>query len=641
NIKDELGKSIGLPLFDQWALFPLIADNAVLGILRVDLDNKNELMQEKGFDFNEVKLYADEATRILSNMLPRKKRIKDIQKDLESSLKAIQKHGYDRVRLYGVSLDGTRLYGLKEVGGTPGRFESLEFFINTDRYSYDSCIVKKEPIIYHGDFGKCSWTDIIGENKEWIEIPILDENRLIGKLSIDNQNSKKLIQLESIKKIDYIIKSISGLLKQLGLPDIRDTSDRHAIIRLDQLDAVNTKIISASDREKSLNIIIEKIMEFSGATSAYIRFLEGNELRMGPGKGDVYTAVTNIISLDDPDSLSASAIRTKKPQIHPKANEDESLQKMHERQAINPDAIEILKQQKSIGCFPLEFAGEMQGVLAIHSKLRQEFFDENVNELLNLLGERAAILIRDERIARAAEEKEKKYHAELLRTRQLASIGQLAAAVAHEINNPLNFITVIAQDILIDLEEKGSYPIEKLRQDMTRVKEVIDWISYYIVAQLRDIAKDRPTKLEPADINVVIRDSFMLFRRQLDTWHIKVNLDGLLSVSPILADAGKLKQVFINLITNSRDALDKCEDGVIKVITYDTNDSVVISFSDNGAGITDKNITKIFDPFFSTKEYGVGLGLSIVKEIVESFNGVIKLENQLGEGTNFIIIFPK
>ena len=175
----------------------------------------------------------------------------------------------------------------------------------------------------------------------------------------------------------------------------------------------------------------------------------------------------------------------------------------------------------------------------------------------------------------------------------------------------------------------------------TRSKKEVERVSQHIVTQLRDLAKDRPTRIESVDINKVIRDSFLFFQQQLKLRQIQVNLAGLEEVSPVVADAGQLKQVFINLITNARDALEGRRDGVIRVTTRENEESVAVIFSDNGTGIALEHLSMIFEPFFTTKAQGMGMGLNIVKEIVERFSGRIQVEGEPGQGTTFTLTFPK
>ena len=225
---------------------------------------------------------------------------------------------------------------------------------------------------------------------------------------------------------------------------------------------------------------------------------------------------------------------------------------------------------------------------------------------------------------------------ELIAAEKLASLGQLSAGVAHEIGNPLSAIKVYSEVLKrapdIDNEKRDGI-INDILREVGRVDRII--------RTLLDYARPRKSSLQITGINQAIKDTAELVRSQGVLKNIRLTLD-LTEESPsIIADPGQLSQVIINLILNSRDALG--DSGEIVISTRcGGEEEVIVSVRDDGAGIPREIIDKIFDPFFTTKDpgQGTGLGLSVSARIVETFEGVMRVESTEGNGSLFTIIFP-
>ncbi len=223
----------------------------------------------------------------------------------------------------------------------------------------------------------------------------------------------------------------------------------------------------------------------------------------------------------------------------------------------------------------------------------------------------------------------------LARTEKLAALGQLAAGVAHEINNPLGGILVYSYLLLEDLE--GGRPeraqVEKIVREATRCKE--------IVQGLLDFSRHMPSKMVPLNINALLEEVFSLVEDHLLFQNINLvrNLQPRLPAVP--GDKNKLEQVFINLLMNSGEAM-KGEGQLTVTTSVEKEDQVHIRFQDSGPGIPKNYLSRLFDPFFTTKEVGqgVGLGLSISYGIIQKHLGRIYVEQTGAEGTTFVIELP-
>ena len=162
-----------------------------------------------------------------------------------------------------------------------------------------------------------------------------------------------------------------------------------------------------------------------------------------------------------------------------------------------------------------------------------------------------------------------------------------------------------------------------------------------IVNHLRLLARDRKPKLESVDVNAVIENSFIMFHQQLTKARgIKIVKNLSPDLPSVKADSVQLEQVFINLISNARDALGSRKNKTIEVSTEEQDGQVVIRFQDNGEGITPEDLPRIFDALFTTKEKGMGLGLHISRDIIQSYGGTITAQSKKDEGTTFLIKLP-
>jgi signal transduction histidine kinase len=217
----------------------------------------------------------------------------------------------------------------------------------------------------------------------------------------------------------------------------------------------------------------------------------------------------------------------------------------------------------------------------------------------------------------------------------LASIGQLAAGVAHEINNPMGVILGFAQGILKTLPEDDSLrkPLTTLEKESLRCKR--------IVQNLLDFARHSEPTPHLTNINELVDASCDLAEHQTSLQNVKL-VKGYDSALPsIRADPNQLEQVFINIMLNAYQAM-MPDGGTLRITTRTVGSELQVIFADTGTGIPPENLQNIFDPFFTTKEVGegTGLGLSVSYGIVKAHGGDIEVESQVGKGTTFVIKLP-
>jgi two-component system NtrC family sensor kinase len=224
---------------------------------------------------------------------------------------------------------------------------------------------------------------------------------------------------------------------------------------------------------------------------------------------------------------------------------------------------------------------------------------------------------------------------------QLASIGQLAAGVAHEINNPLALINETAGYV------KDLFVIKKQYSKDDELLENIDYILEAvercgtITRQLLGFARKFDVKIQRVNLNEVISDVLVFHNKEAEYRNVSVYVDIPKDVPEIETDRGKLQQVLLNLVNNAFQAVDNGCNLAINAAP-EGRDKVSITISDNGCGMPEENLSKIFEPFFTTKERGrgTGLGLTITYGLVKKLNGNISVISKEMEGTTFIITLP-
>lgn len=228
----------------------------------------------------------------------------------------------------------------------------------------------------------------------------------------------------------------------------------------------------------------------------------------------------------------------------------------------------------------------------------------------------------------------KKIHGQLFRSEKLASLGKLAAGVAHEINNPLTGVLTNASLLLEDFEKDDprKEDVQVIVNETIRCRE--------IVKRLLDFSRQTKPQKKQTDVNILIDNIILLVRNQTSFRNISIEKTLDEKLPQIMADPDQIQQVFINLILNAADVMPKGGKLILETKVIPIKDFIEIRITDTGTGIPEELRTRIFDPFFTTKENGTGLGLALSYGIVEQHGGTINLESQIGKGTTFIIHLP-
>ncbi len=305
-------------------------------------------------------------------------------------------------------------------------------------------------------------------------------------------------------------------------------------------------------------------------------------------------------------------------------------------EVLNKDCQEVLNLKINGECLLKEYLLEKKNItqeIVLEEKgLKKKILDLNTSFLTGESGEITGVVavIRDVTEINDLNE-------EVARHKRLAALGKLSAGIAHEIRNPLSSIRGLAQFVYNSFSKT-----DERKEDLNAIIQEVDRLNKLVV-QVLDFAKLKKPNLTRFSLNDLIRKITELFKLEIKDKQIKFSLKLSPDISKIQADEDQVRQILMNVIINAIQAIPK--KGEIKIKTEKTllkgEPAIKLIIEDSGIGIPEKDFTQIFDPFFSTKDKGSGLGLSIVYKLIEAHQGEIKVESKEGEGTKFVIFLPQ
>ncbi len=453
---------------------------------------------------------------------------------------------------------------------------------------------------------------------------------------------------------DYIIKpfdteemlgAIDRALEERRLRKERDGLTRELMRTNQQLERrvkelnvlynIGKSVTSLLDPEKVLNRIVEVAVYITNAE-------EGALLLMDEESGNLYLrAARNLgeqfargfrIKVDD--SIAGEVVRTGEPFI---ASGDEASLKVKTGYLV-----------KSLLYVPLKVGQEIIGIMSVDNKVSNRPFADNDLYMLSALADYAGIAIVNaqlygevkafsEELEKKVEERTKELQeaqTQLIQSEKLASIGQLAAGVAHEINNPLGVMLGFTQVMLKKLpgEDPFRKPLISIEREGLRCKKIIQG--------LLDFSRRSTPTLQPLDLNESVEAACKLIEHQITIDNVRLIKGFAPNLPSIEGDTNQLQQVFVNLIINAYQSMP--QGGDLRITTRTVGNQVQAIFADAGVGIRPEDLKHIFDPFFTTKEVGkgTGLGLSVSYGIIKSHGGRIEVDSQEGVGTRFVVSLP-
>ena len=279
---------------------------------------------------------------------------------------------------------------------------------------------------------------------------------------------------------------------------------------------------------------------------------------------------------------------------------------------------------------PLIVADQIIGVLRIYLLEKREFSEDELDFMISI-GEQCACAINK---ARLIENQKARYDHLAIQTEKMSALGRMAAGIAHEINNPLAGILLFSSNLSKKVPPSGPLKegLDVIIRETVRCKTIIQ--------ELLEFSRDREPQKEIANPNMILEKALKILENEFRLRHIQIEKQLSGDMEETLLDENQIEQVFVNLLLNAVQAIEK--QGAITVKSRMDKDrkKALIEIVDTGGGISSENIAKIFEPFFSTKPKGTGLGLAVSYAIVKNHRGEIKAFSDPGEGTRFVLEFP-
>ncbi len=291
----------------------------------------------------------------------------------------------------------------------------------------------------------------------------------------------------------------------------------------------------------------------------------------------------------------------------------------------------------------IELEYRCKGGSTIWTETKASFLRDAKGRAVGVIGVSRDITERKsaEKVLQKAYNELKQAQEQLIQSSKMAAMGQLAAGISHELNQPLTGIRGFAQAALMDLNKKSP-----LRNDIKRIIEQSERMDK-IIKNVRIFSRKSDFKMRKIDINKSLQNSLMLLKEQLRISDVTVKRSFAKLLPKLNADSNQLQQVFINMITNAKDAIASSRPSkggklFIKSCLSVDKKAIKVIFQDTGCGIPEDVLPSVFNPFFTTKSPagGVGLGLSIVYRIIDDHRGSIDLKSKPGKGTTFEITLP-
>jgi signal transduction histidine kinase len=431
------------------------------------------------------------------------------------------------------------------------------------------------------------------------------------------------IEALRIGAYDYVTKPFDASVIQSS---VRRAVEKHRFsLRLDALSRATHSMIATLDPDKVLKLAMAEARTMLDAQITAIFLLNpgSNELHLAAIGGASDIAIGTRLRAGD--GIGGWVAQN----IQPASVSDAPNDPRYDAQVDGLAGSDT----RSLLAVPLAYRKTVIGVIEAANKASGGEFDEHDRQLLNTLAGSTAIAIENARLYQAERELRmlvEQSQLQLVQTEKLAATGRLAASLAHEINNPLQAIHNSLQLMLsfqLEADEQQEY-LQIAGEEIERLMN--------LVASVLDFARPPQREMRATNLNDVVNRVLALASKYLQHRRVIVKRELAEDLRAIVVAPDELAQVFINLVLNAVDAMP--EGGTLRVASWHADDGrLAVTFSDSGHGIPPENLPHVFEPFFSTREDGTGLGLTVSHSVVERHGGEITVESKVGEGTTFTV----
>ena len=402
----------------------------------------------------------------------------------------------------------------------------------------------------------------------------------------------------------------------------------------------NSGLMETLDIDEILRLVLEGVTKNIGFDRArlYLVNEKTNLLECKMAVGIDEERIKGItLRLDPEDSIVARSIFEKQSFIIPDASKDPRVNPVL-KEKFNLHSLVVIPlfaKEKTLGAIAADFVEPNKNItkealdsvmvfaqqagLAIHNAFMYQELKTFSQQMEEKIQKTTADL--------------RKTEAQLIRSEKLAALGQLAAGFAHEIRNPLTSINILIHSLTENLPSENAHweDLKVIEEEIHRINEIVD--------QFLRFAKPAPPLLEKTEVSSIFEETLQLLRPQIEKQLIVVEKE-FQPLPIILIDREQMKQAILNLLLNAIQAMPGGGHLTLKGQNSEDGQWIHLSIQDSGVGIPGEDMNKLFDPFFSTKEGGIGLGLSIAHRIIDQHRGKIEVESVPGKGTLFTVWLP-
>lgn len=492
----------------------------------------------------------------------------------------------------------------------------------------------------------------------FLGLPIVSKGTVLGVINYYSRSTKSIFDMEVMHLMQTVCSQLANMIEHSSMfLEARELAGENQAKaqRFATLHNVARALMSTVKTERLLQIMLEALTSPTGLNfSRAILFLVAEDgktldarMGMGPeegeGRKDPWSDIERFsVSLESDRCLVAQAVREKRP-IRTETGCLPGQPLLAPSSGGSEDRF-CRYHPLSFVTVPLVVAGEARGAIYVDNKYRErEISDEDI-QILTMFASEACLAMENASLYESLEDaldKVRTTQDRLLQSEKLAALGEMAAKIAHEIKNPLTVIGGFAARMARKEKGGGLDPqtiaryASIIRREVQRLERTIQQTLYF--------SREVVPAFRLVDVNEAVREVLALFRDDLDEARITAAVDLSAHVPMISVDPDQLRQILWNLVSNAIQAMEG--GGTLTLAsrpaTEGEGEGAVILVGDTGGGIPHDAVHNIFNPFFTTKSKGTGLGLPIVHAIVQKHGGTIQLDNREGEGVTFSVFLPR
>jgi len=448
-------------------------------------------------------------------------------------------------------------------------------------------------------------------------VPVEMRGQVIGLLNVDSTQVDAFSAIDEARLVDMALEAAQWLELAWEIDQLRLKSRQ-----LTSLVDIAQMIIAETNLDEILKQITVQSLRLMKARICSVFLLSDDAselvLRACEGGSELYREKPNL-SIEE--TLLGSVVKRHKPL---------AVVDVVEEKGYVQTEVARKEELVSMLAVPLIFAGKAQGVLVLYTQKRHRFSNDEI-KLISALGELSAVAIEKGRLLARVVDMEEKLRA----SERLSALGLLAAEIAHEIRNPLTVMQMLFHALMESVQKDATSQrdAELISEKMRQMNRILD--------QVLSFARSSEPMKEAVHADQLIDDVFLLTRHKLLRQGIDVRSTVAGDLPPFRADRAQIEQVLLNLILNASEAMPK--GGVLRLSAasemFEDKPHIVIGVRDNGQGMSPKQVANLFAPFLTYKESGTGIGLAIVKKIMENHQAKLQVESKIGQGTRFRLFF--